>query len=418
MEKLAVVGCGQLVTLAGPERPRIGGEMRELAIIKDGAMLIEDGIIQRIGPRPEIEPSIDDDYTVIDAGGRLVMPGFVDAHTHPVFAGNRANEFEQRAAGATYAEIAAAGGGIRSTVGQTRAATEDNLLETTEKYARWFLRNGTTTIEAKSGYGLTPKDEYKLLRVIGAIQAPRYVPTFLGAHEIPDEFRGNPAAYVDLVVEEMLPEVAIQGLAEYCDVFCEPGIFGIEDSRRILTAARSLGLGLRIHADQLSNSGAAELAAELRAATADHLEYTGESGIAALKAAGVQPVLLPGSVYGLGSTRYANARAMIEAGLAVVIATDFNPGSSPTPSMPMILSLACTQMKMTPAEAITAATINAAWSLGRGDEIGSFEPGKLADFVIHDCADYREVAYFFGVEPAHAVYIEGRSALREVVNLI
>ena len=387
--------------------------MRELGIIKNGAMLVEDGLVQRTGTRAEIEPLIGKDYTIIDAGKRLVMPGFVDAHTHPVFAGNRANEFEQRASGATYAEIAARGGGIRSTVRQTRAVNQDQLLETAEKYARWFLRNGTTTIEAKSGYGLTPEDEYKLLRVIRDIQSPRCVPTFLGAHEIPDEFRGDTAKYVDLVAEEMLPEVAAEKLAEYCDVFCEPDIFNIEDSRRILTAARALGLTLRIHADQLSNSGAAALAAELGAATADHLEHTDAAGIAALKKAGVQPVLLPGSVYGLGSTRYPNARAMIEAGLAVVIATDFNPGSSPTPSMPIILSLACTHMKMTPAEAITASTINAAWSLGRGDEIGSLEPGKLADFVIHDYGDYREIPYFFGVEPVHAVYIQGRPALEK-----
>jgi imidazolonepropionase len=339
------------------------------------------------------------------------MPGFVDAHTHPVFAGNRANEFEQRAGGATYAEIAAAGGGIRSTVRQTRAATEDALLDSTAKYAEWFLRNGTTTIEAKSGYGLAPEQEYKLLRAIGRITPLRCVPTFLGAHEIPDEFRGRAHQYATVVINEMLPEVAAKKLAEYCDIFCEPGIFSVDESRHILSAARALGLGLRMHADQLSNSGAAQLAAELGAATADHLEHTDASGIAALHAAAVQPVLLPGSVYALGLTRYPNARGMIQAGLAVVLATDFNPGSSPTPSIPMILSLACTQMKMTPAEAITAATINAAWSVGRGQQIGSLEPGKLADFVIHDCADFREIAYFFGIEPAHAVYIDGRPVL-------
>jgi imidazolonepropionase len=381
--------------------------MRDLAIITDGAMLIADGRIESVGTRSEIESGIGPDCVVVDAGDRLVMPGFVDAHTHPVFAGNRANEFEQRAQGATYAEIAAAGGGIRSTVRQTRAASEPDLLSAVQKYVSWFLENGTTTIEAKSGYGLRPEDEYKLLRVIGQIQPLRTVPTFLGAHEIPDEFRKNPSKYVDLVVEEMLPEVAAQHLAEYCDIFCEPGIFGIEDSRRILTAARALGLGLRLHADQLSRSGAAVLAAELGAATADHLEHTDALGIAALKTAGVQPVLLPGSVYALGSSRYPDARAMIDAGLAVVLATDFNPGSSPTPSMPMILSLASTQMKMTPAEAVTAATINAAYSLRRGDEIGSLEPGKRADFVIHDCRDYREIGYFFGVRHPRAVYIEG-----------
>ena len=408
MSKLAVVGCSELVTLAGPARPRTGFEMRDLAIIANGAMLISDGRIESVGTRSEIESGIGNDCVVVDAGNRVVMPGFVDAHTHPVFAGNRANEFEQRASGATYAEIAAAGGGIRSTVRQTRAASENDLLSAAQKYIGWFLENGTTTIEAKSGYGLRPEDEYKLLRVIGAIQPLRTVPTFLGAHEIPDEFRKNPAKYVDLVVEEMLPEVAAQHLAEYCDIFCEPGIFGIEDSRRILTAARALGLGLRLHADQLSKSGAAVLAAELGAATADHLEHTDALGIAALKTAGVQPVLLPGSVYALGSSRYPDARAMIDAGLAVVVATDFNPGSSPTASMPMILSLASTQMKMTPPEAVTAATINAAYSLRRGDEIGSLEPGKRADFVIHDCRDYREIGYFFGVRHPRSVYIEGK----------
>ncbi|HLK20541.1 MAG TPA: imidazolonepropionase [Bryobacteraceae bacterium] len=404
MSRAAVVNCSQLVTLAGPARPRTGAEMRDLAIIPDGAMLISDGRIEWVGPRS----GIGRDVTIIDAGNRVVMPGFVDAHTHPVFAGNRANEFEQRASGATYAEIAAAGGGIRSTVRRTRAASEADLLGAAQKYVAWFLENGTTTIEAKSGYGLSPEDEYKLLRVIRGIQPIRTVPTFLGAHEIPDEFRAHPKKYVDLVVEEMLPHVASETLAEFCDIFCEPGIFGIEDSRRILSAARDLGLGLRMHADQLSKSGAAVLAAELGATTADHLEHTDALGISALKAAGVQPVLLPGSVYALGSKLYPDARAMIDAGLAVVLATDFNPGSSPTPSMPMILSLASTQMKMTPAEALTAATINAAYSLNRGNEIGSLEPGKRADFVIHDCSDYREVGYFFGVRHPKAVYVDGK----------
>ncbi len=411
MSKLAVVGCSQLVTLSGPARPRTGAEMRDLGIIADGAMLIRDGRIESAGTRAEIESVMGSDCAVIDAGGCVVLPGFVDAHTHPVFAGNRANEFEQRAMGATYSEIAAAGGGIRSTVRQTRAAAEDQLAQAAQKYVRWFLEGGTTTIEAKSGYGLSPEDEYKLLRVIRGIQPLRTVPTFLGAHEIPDEFRSDPSKYVTLVVEEMLPKVAAGKLAEYCDIFCEPGIFGIEDSRRILTAARRLGLGLRLHADQLSRSGAAVLAAELGAATADHLEHTDALGIAALKAAGVQPVLLPGSVYALGSNRYPAARAMIDAGLAVVLATDFNPGSSPTPSMPMILSLASTQMKMTPAEAITAATMNAAYSVNRGRLIGSLEPGKAADFVIHDCRDYREVAYFFGVQHPQSVYVAGKQVL-------
>ena len=401
MSQFAVVGCSELVTLAGPPRPRTRGELRELSILRDGSMLVRDGRIVEVGTNLKFDASTQ----VIDAAGRVVMPGFVDAHTHPVFAGNRADEFEKRAEGATYQEIAAAGGGIRSTVRKTRAASEEDLRRAASRYTDWFLRCGTTTIEAKSGYGLSLDDELKLLRTIQTLSPLRTVPTFLGAHEVPDEFRGRRAEYVKLVIEEMLPRAA--SIAKFCDVFCEPRVFPIDEARRILQAARLRGLGLRMHADQLENGGAARLAAELGAATADHLEHTDPEGIAALAKAGVQPVLLPGAVYALGSRQYPNARAMIDAGLAVVLATDFNPGSSPTPSMPMILSLAATQMKMTPAESITAATINAAYSLGLGGEVGSLEPGKLADFVIHDCADYRELAYFFGIEPAREVYIGG-----------
>jgi len=397
-----ILGCSELLTLAGPMRPRAGAELRELAVIRDGAMRIRGGVIEWVGARRDADTR---GAEILDAGGRVVMPGFVDAHTHPVFAGNRADEFEKRAEGATYQEIAAAGGGIRSTVRKTRAAGEDELRAAASRYVEWFLRNGTTTIEAKSGYGLSLEDELKLLSVIRTLTPVRAVPTFLGAHEVPDEYRGRRDEYLDLVIHEMLPRAA--EIARFCDVFCEPRVFPVEDARRVLQAARARGLGLRMHADQLENGGGAHLAAELGAATADHLEHTEASGIAALARAGVQPVLLPGAVYALGSRRYPDARAMIAAGLAVVIATDFNPGSSPTPSMPMILSLAATQMKMTPAEAITASTINAAFSLGLGGEIGSLEPGKRADFVIHDCADHRELAYFFGLEPAYEVYIAG-----------
>lgn len=407
---LAIINCSQLVTLAGPQRPRTGLELRELSILNNGAMLVRDGRIERTGSQEEIEALITSDCEVVDADRRIVLPGFVDAHTHPVFAGNRADEFELRASGATYEQIALAGGGIRSTVKKTRAATEDELVTSGKRYANWFLRCGTTTVEAKSGYGLTTEDELKMLRVIRRLNQETplcYVPTFLGAHVVPDEFKENRSAYVDLVVEEMLPRVAEENLAEFCDVFCEPGAFTVEESRRILTAAKNLGLKLRVHADQLSLSGGSALAAELGAVTADHLEQTDEAEISKLKSGNVQPVLLPCSVLMIGSQKYANARAMIEAGLAVVIATDFNPGSSPVASMLLALTLASTQMKMTPAEAISAATINAAYSLGKGNEIGSLEPGKRADVVIHDCGDYRELAYFAGLEHPNMVFANG-----------
>jgi len=387
--------------------------LRQLAIIEDGAMFGGGGRIEAVGRRREIEALIDSECEVIDAGRRVVMPGFVDAHTHPVFAGNRANEFEQRTAGATYREIARGGGGIRATVRATRNASQNDLVKAGKRYGEWFLRCGTTTVEAKSGYGLTLEDELKILRAIKQLNHDtplNYVPTFLGAHDIPFEYKSRRQIYVNLVINEMLPRVAEEKLAEYCDVFCEEDVFTTDEAWQILSAARCHGLGLRVHADQLSLSGGAKLAAELNAATADHLEHTDATGIAALKAAKVQPVLLPGSVYALGSNRYPAAREMIDAGLAVVLATDFNPGSSPTPSMTMILSLACTQMKMTPAETITAATINAAYSLGRGDEIGSLEKGKRADFVIHDASDYRELPYFFGIEHPWRVYASGELA--------
>ena len=415
MKALAVLHASQLVTLAGPKRPRVGHELGELGIVRAGGMLVRDGAIVATGSSDEIERQLPADAEVVDAAGRVVLPGFVDAHTHPVFGGNRVDEFELRAGGATYEQIAASGGGIRSTVRKTRAATASELQEQALRHARWFLRCGTTTVEAKSGYGLSPADELKMLRVIrdiGSRTPVELVPTFLGAHAIPEEHQAAPEQYVDVVINQMLPAVAAEKLAEYCDIFCERGYFDVTASRRILTAAKGHELRLRMHVDQLTNSGGAALAAELGASTADHLEQTEADGIAALKQANVQPVLLPGSVYALGKTRYPRARDMIDAGLAVVLATDFNPGSSPTPSMPMILSLAATQMKMSPAESVTAATINAAYSLGRGDRVGSLEPGKLANFAIFDCADYREIAYYFGMPQTDAVFVRGACAWR------
>jgi imidazolonepropionase len=410
MSSLAVLHASQLVTLIGPKRPRVGTELSELGIIRDGGMLIHNGKIEKIGPSAEIEKNVGEEE-IVDAGGRIVMPGFVDAHTHLVFGGNRLDDFERRSRGETYEQIAKAGGGIWSTVQKTRAASELDLLTQAKKHANWFLRCGTTTVEAKSGYGLTVEYELKLLRVMRQLKKEvrlEIVPTFLGAHAVPREL--SPDEYLDVVITEMLPRVTAEKLAEFCDVFCERGYFNIDQSRKILSAAKKLGLSLRGHVDQLTNSGGAKLMAEMGATTADHLEQTDEQGIAALKKANVQPVLLPGSVYALGSGRYPRAHEMIDAGLAIVLATDFNPGSSPTPSMLMVLSLACTQMKMSSAEAITASTLNAAYSVNRGDRIGSLVPGKLANFVIFDCEDYRELAYWFGFQQTHSVYVRGKCA--------
>jgi len=418
LKSLALLHASELVTLAGPKRPRVGRELSELGIIRDGGILIRDGKIDSVGVSGEIEKRLTalsgrssappEDLELVDLAGRIVLPGFVDAHTHLVFAGNRLDDFERRSRGETYEQIAKAGGGISSTVEKTRAASEADLFAQAKKHADWILKCGTTTVEAKSGYGLTVEDELKILRVMRRLineTSLEIVPTFLGAHAVPREMAAN--EYVDLVINEMLPRVAKEKLAEFCDVFCERGYFDIEQSKRILSAAKKLGLRLRGHVDQLSNFGGAKLMAQLDAATADHLEKTDEQGIAALKSASVQPVLLPGSVYALGSASYPRAREMIEAGLAIVLATDFNPGSSPTPSMPMVLSLACTQMKMSPAEAITAATINAAYSLNRGNKIGSLEAGKLANIAVFDCDDYRELAYWFGIPQTYSVYVRG-----------
>lgn len=383
--------------------------MRDLGIIEDGTLLVRNGRIAAAGTHAEMKAQIPPGTEVIDATGGVVLPGFVDAHTHLVFAGNRADEFERRIEGATYQQIAAAGGGIRATVRRTRQASEEDLLAAARRHAQWFLSNGTTTVEAKSGYGLDLETECKMLRVMRRLQtegALEIVPTFLGAHEVPEEC--DAGRYVEAILSEMLPRVASERLAEYCDVFCEPHLFAVPAARRILETAKQLGLGLRLHADQFAGSGGALLAAELGAATADHLEHTDTPSMEALAAAGVQPVLLPGSVYALGLQRYPEARAMIERGLAVVLATDFNPGSSPTASMPMILSLACTQMRMTPAEAVTAATINAAYSLGRGAEIGSLETGKRADIVLYRCSDYREIPYHFGINLVSGVWAGGK----------
>jgi imidazolonepropionase len=412
---LAILDIGQLVTLAGPARPRVGKELSHLAIIEDAAMFIRNGRIAEVGAYAELRTRIPKDAVVIDAQCRCVTPGFVDAHTHLVFAGNRANEFEQRVAGATYQEIAAAGGGILRTVALTRAAKEDDLLVAARRHRDWMLRTGTTTLEAKSGYGLDRETELKMLRVIRRLneEGPtQVVPTLLAAHTVPPEFKERRADYVRFVAEELIAEVASAGLARYCDAFCDDHAFTVDETRIVLAAAKQHGLGLRIHAEQFRPGTGAALAAELGAATADHLETVTVVALRQLRDANVQPVLLPGSVFALSRTNYPPARTMVELGLAIVLATDFNPGSSPVPSMPFMLSLACLQMRLSPAEALSAATINAAYSLGLGERTGSLESGKLADFLIHEFNDYRELAYFIAAPNRPRVFVEGNEVTR------
>jgi imidazolonepropionase len=430
---IAVVNIGQLVTLAGSPRPRVGAELRELGLIRDAALLIEDGRIAAAAPYAEVLPEIPPHAVVIDAEGKCVTPGFVDAHTHLVFAGNRAAEFEQRIAGATYQQIAAAGGGILRTVAATRAASMDELLAAARKHRDWMLRSGTTTIEAKSGYGLDHATELRMLEVIARVDAEgpaRLVATLLATHTVPPEFVKRRAEYVSWVAGELIPEVAAAGLARYCDAFCDDHAFTVAETRTVFKSARRHGLRLRIHAEQFRPGTGAALAAELGATTADHLETVTDETLQQLRAARVQPVLLPGSVFALGRTQYPPARKMIEAGLAIILATDFNPGSSPIASMPMMMSLACLQMGLSPAEALTAATINAAYSLDLGNSLGSLEPGKEADFAIHEFDDYRELAYFIAaptrprvfiagneVTPAPIEFVPQRPVRREVVRL-
>jgi imidazolonepropionase len=377
--------------------------MSDLGIIENGAMLIRGDRIVWVGPTKDMpvrEPGIR--YQTLDGMGLdlVALPGFVDSHTHPIFAGTRVEEYTLRVQGKSYEEIAAAGGGICASVRQVRAATANQLIERAERYFRHFLSHGTTTIEAKSGYGLSVDDELKTLQVLAAIRGRNrleIVPTFLGAHAVPEERAGSRTEYIRELIEEMIPKVAEEGLAQYCDVFCEKGYFSVEEARSILTAAKQAGLGLRIHADELSRTGGARLAAELGASSADHLQCIDDTDIQALKQSGTVATLLPGTAFNLGLMRYPPARRLIAAEVPVALATDFNPGTCFTMNMQLILAIACTQMHMTPAEAITAATVNSAYSLGISDRLGTLEEGKQADIVLMDVSDYRELPYFFGV---------------------
>ena len=395
-----ITGCSQLLTLRGPV-PRRGRSLGEIEIIRDGALLTHDDRIVAVGPRRRVErlPKARR-AEKLNLGGRVVLPGFVDSHTHLIFPESRAAEYEQRISGATYEEIARSGGGIRSSVKGLRAASPSVLKTRALKNLREFAAHGTTTIEAKSGYGLDWKSELKILQILYDLHQEHPLDihaTFLGAHVVPPEFRRRPDAYVDVLVRRWIPTVATAGLAEFCDVYCDRGAFTVAQARRILMAGRAGGLVPRIHAEQLAHTGAARLAIELQAASADHLEKIDRKDIRALSLSNVVCTLLPGCCFHLGLKHYAPARQLIEAGAVVGIATDFNPGTSPTLSMPMILSLACTQMRMTPAEAIAAATINPAYSLRVHDRVGSLEVGKYADLAAFDVADYREIPYYFGV---------------------
>jgi imidazolonepropionase len=395
-----ITGCSQLLTLRGSV-PRRGQALGDLGIIRDGAVLVHNDRITAVGTRRRIEKLPAARKTEkLDLKNKVVLPGFVDSHTHLIFPKSRAHEYEDRIAGATYEEIARNGGGIRSTVKDCRNASVEALRARALANLDILAANGTTTIESKSGYGLDWRSELKILLLLAALHQEHPLDihrTFLGAHVVPAEFRAHPDKYVDLLVERWIPTVAITGLAEFCDVFCDRGAFTVSQSRKILMAGRAGGLVPRIHAEQLANTGAARLAIEVSAASADHLEKLNGNDIRALGLSNVVCTLLPGCCFHLGLAHYAPARKLIEAGAILGLATDFNPGTSPTLSMPMILSLACTQMRVTPAEAITAATINAAYSLRVHDRVGSIEVGKFCDIAAFDVADYREIPYYFGV---------------------
>lgn len=410
---ILVVNIGELCTLAGPAgAPRRGTGAKEVAALQQAAVAIRGETVAWVGRSADAAAFEGPQTTVLDARGGTVTPGLVDPHTHLVFGGSREDEFVQRLAGATYGEILAAGGGIHHTVRHTRAASHEGLLAAAEASASRMLAHGTTTLEAKSGYGLNLETEIKQLEVVAALatRAPQeIVPTFMGAHAVPP---GEPADdFVARVVSEMLPEVARRRLARYVDVFCEQGVFSSVQTEQIFHAARELGFGLRLHADELSDLGGGALAARMGAASADHLLMTSDASIQALAHSDCVAIMLPGTPFFLDMPERAPARRMLEAGVALALGTDFNPGSCYSESMPLMMTLACLQLKMTPSEALVAATWNAAYSLGMADRIGSLEPGKQADLVLWDAPNHAHLAYHFGVSLVRAVVKKGRVVL-------
>lgn len=410
-----IKNAAQAITLQGhSEHPKRGKQLAELSIIENAGIVTKGNQIVFVGPDEDaqqyVNDLVDSEVVIIDATNKIVTPGLVDPHTHIVFGGSRERELEMRLEGASYIEILKQGGGILYSTTQTRKATEEELILDATKRLNRFLLHGVTTIEAKSGYGLTVADELKQLRVakkLNQTHAVDLVSTFMGAHAVPVEYKENPDKYVQLVIEEMLPKVAEEGLAEFCDVFCEEGVFTVEQSAQILNAGKNYGLIPKLHADEIVQFGGSELAAKLKAISADHLLKASDEGIKMMAEAGVIGVLLPGTAFFL-MEEPADARKMIEAGLPIALSTDRNPGSSPTESLQLIMNLACLTMKMTPAEVISASTINAAHAINKGNQIGSLEVGKKADLVIFDAPNYQFLQYNYGVNLVEIVIKDGR----------
>ena len=420
-QSLLFINASQVVTCAGPGRARRGVEMRDAGVLTNAAVAIDDGKIVAVGPSDELEPRYAG-FTPVDCRRGVLMPGLVDSHTHAIFGRPRADEQEMRAAGLDYMEIAKRGGGIHSSVRDLRSRGEEELIALAAPRLMRLASHGTTTVEVKSGYGLTLEDELKTLRVIRKVASVvhlRLVPTFLGAHEIPLEARATADGrtnYISLLVHEMIPRVAQQELALFADVFCEPGAYTVPESRQILAAARDAGLGLKLHADELRSSGGAELAVELGATSADHLGAITDDGINALASSGTVATLLPGTLMFLGKDRQAPARKLIERGAAVALATDFNPGTSPTPNFPLILTLAVSQLRMSSAEALLAATVNGAAALGLAGETGQLSPGYRADLALFEMEDVRELPYWYGDHRCLGTWVGGRPAWSEVTS--
>jgi imidazolonepropionase len=413
---LLIKNIGQLITMKGPF-PRRGREMSEIGLIEDAAVAVSGNEIIAVGKSDDVAGRVDlaENCTAISAEDKVVTPGLIDPHTHPVFAGTREIEFEMRLAGKSYMEIAQGGGGIRSSVRHLRETDPDQLYARAKKTINALMSYGTTTIEAKSGYGLSTESEIKSLEVIKRLDESEPMdlyPTFLGAHEVPDEYRDKRGEYIDLVINEMIPAVADKKLARFCDVFCEEGVFSVDESRAILLAGKKAGMQPKIHADELKSTGGAELAVEVGAISAGHLTHVSDNGIKMLAGSDTVAVLLPGTSFALGLDESAPARKMIEKGVVVSLSTDCNPGSSMTESMPMIISLAALRLKMTAAESLSAVTVNAACAIGIGDRLGRLESGLPADIIIWDMKDYRELPYHYGVNLVKTVVKNGKVVVK------